>query len=122
MGTALGMLVFLLSGELLERYLFFTAVIPPKMPGGIAHEKGRREVAEHPLVKRVDSLIRQWDGELTQDLVLHPGEFGLGKCLPDSSRTTPQTWFAAFAQLVAASESISRMAKPSISAQRRITR
>jgi formate dehydrogenase iron-sulfur subunit len=35
-GTALGTLVFLLSGELLERYLFFTAVIPPKMPGGIA--------------------------------------------------------------------------------------
>jgi DMSO reductase anchor subunit len=35
-GTALGMLVFLLSGELLERYLFFTAAIPPKMPGGIA--------------------------------------------------------------------------------------
>jgi formate dehydrogenase iron-sulfur subunit len=34
-GTALGILVFLLSGELLERYLFFTAVIPPKMPGGI---------------------------------------------------------------------------------------
>jgi DMSO reductase anchor subunit len=26
----------LLIGELLERYLFFTAVIPPKMPGGIA--------------------------------------------------------------------------------------
>jgi formate dehydrogenase iron-sulfur subunit len=25
-----------LLGELLERYLFFTAVIPPKMPGGIA--------------------------------------------------------------------------------------
>jgi formate dehydrogenase iron-sulfur subunit len=34
-GTALGILFFLLSGELLERYLFFTAVIPPKMPGGI---------------------------------------------------------------------------------------
>ena len=29
-------LVVCLLGELLERYLFFTAVIPPKMPGGIA--------------------------------------------------------------------------------------
>jgi DMSO reductase anchor subunit/ferredoxin len=29
-------LVFCLLGELFERYLFFTAVIPPKMPGGIA--------------------------------------------------------------------------------------
>jgi formate dehydrogenase iron-sulfur subunit len=33
-----GAAIFLicLLGELLERYLFFTAVIPPKMPGGIA--------------------------------------------------------------------------------------
>jgi hypothetical protein len=29
-------LVFCLLGELLERYLFFTAVIAPRMPGGIA--------------------------------------------------------------------------------------
>jgi formate dehydrogenase iron-sulfur subunit len=35
-GTAIGILGCLLAGELLERYLFFTAVIPPKMPGGIA--------------------------------------------------------------------------------------
>jgi anaerobic selenocysteine-containing dehydrogenase len=28
---------------------------------------------------RADSLIRQWDGKLTQELVLHPGDFGLGK-------------------------------------------
>ena len=41
--------------------------------------KAAAKLREHPLVKRVDSLIRQWDGELTQDLVLHPGEFGLGK-------------------------------------------
>ena len=33
----------------------------------------------HPLVKKVNSLIRQWDGRLTQDLVLRPGDFGLGK-------------------------------------------
>jgi formate dehydrogenase iron-sulfur subunit len=33
---ATGILPFSLLGELLERYLFFTAVIPPKMPGGIA--------------------------------------------------------------------------------------
>jgi len=31
-----GILVFSLPGELLERYLFFAAVIPLKMPGGIA--------------------------------------------------------------------------------------
>ncbi len=29
-------LVLCLTGELLERYLFFTAVAPPKMPGGVA--------------------------------------------------------------------------------------
>jgi len=32
---ATGILPLSLLGELLERYLFFTAVIPPKMPGGI---------------------------------------------------------------------------------------
>jgi len=25
------------------------------------------------------SLVRRWDGKLTQELVLHPGDFGLGK-------------------------------------------
>jgi hypothetical protein len=29
-------MVLLLIGELLERYLFFTAVVAPKMPGGLA--------------------------------------------------------------------------------------
>ena len=33
---ALMPLVLCLAGELLERYLFFTAVAPAKMPGGIA--------------------------------------------------------------------------------------
>jgi hypothetical protein len=33
---AIGILPLALLGELFERYLFFTAVIPPKMPGGIA--------------------------------------------------------------------------------------
>jgi formate dehydrogenase iron-sulfur subunit len=33
---ATGILPISLLGELLERYLFFTTVIPPKMPGGIA--------------------------------------------------------------------------------------
>jgi formate dehydrogenase iron-sulfur subunit len=33
---AAGILPLSMLGELLERYLFFTAVIPPKMPGGIA--------------------------------------------------------------------------------------
>jgi hypothetical protein len=32
---ATGILPILLLGELLERYLFFTAVVPRKMPGGI---------------------------------------------------------------------------------------
>ena len=35
LGTAAGILGGSILGELLERYLFFTAVIPPKMPGGI---------------------------------------------------------------------------------------
>jgi formate dehydrogenase iron-sulfur subunit len=35
-GMAIGIIGCLLAGELLERYLFFSAVIPPKMPGGIA--------------------------------------------------------------------------------------
>jgi formate dehydrogenase iron-sulfur subunit len=34
--TAVGTLALLVLGELLERYLFFSAVVPPKMPGGIA--------------------------------------------------------------------------------------
>jgi formate dehydrogenase iron-sulfur subunit len=34
--TAIGILPLSLLGELLERYLFFRAVIPLKMPGGIA--------------------------------------------------------------------------------------
>jgi DMSO reductase anchor subunit len=35
-GIVILIFALLLVGELLERYLFFTAVIPPKMPGGIA--------------------------------------------------------------------------------------
>src|SRR5207249_10327923 len=42
-------------------------------------KKAAGKLRKHPLVKKVDSLIRQWDGVLTQDLVLHPGDFGLGK-------------------------------------------
>jgi formate dehydrogenase iron-sulfur subunit len=34
--AAAAVFILCLVGELLERYLFFTAVIPPKMPGGIA--------------------------------------------------------------------------------------
>jgi hypothetical protein len=33
---AMGILPVSLAGELLERYLFFRAVVPLKMPGGIA--------------------------------------------------------------------------------------
>ncbi|MEA3187930.1 MAG: formate dehydrogenase iron-sulfur subunit [Chthoniobacter sp.] len=35
-GVTAWILVFALLGELTERYLFFTAVVPPKMPGGMA--------------------------------------------------------------------------------------
>jgi anaerobic selenocysteine-containing dehydrogenase len=42
-------------------------------------KRASAKLRRHPLVKKVDSLIRQWDGKLTQDLVLHPGDFGLGK-------------------------------------------
>lgn len=35
-GLALMAFVFCLAGELLERYLFFTAVAPVKMPGGVS--------------------------------------------------------------------------------------
>jgi assimilatory nitrate reductase catalytic subunit len=42
-------------------------------------KKATVNLREHPLVKKVDSFIRLWDGKLTQDLVLHPGDFGLGK-------------------------------------------
>ncbi len=43
------------------------------------------------LGERVGSLIRQWDGKLTRELLLAPGEFGLGKVparrLPDATTT-----------------------------------
>jgi anaerobic selenocysteine-containing dehydrogenase len=42
-------------------------------------KKATAKTREHPLVQKVDSLIRQWDGKLTQDLVQRPGDFGLGK-------------------------------------------
>ena len=53
-------------------------------------KKAVGKMREHPLVKKVDSFIRLWDGKLTQDLVLRPGDFGLGK-VHDSSRTTRRT-------------------------------
>ncbi len=47
---------------------------------------------DHPLIKKIGSLIRAHDGALTQDLVQHPGEFGLGKVparlMPDDTTTT----------------------------------
>jgi anaerobic selenocysteine-containing dehydrogenase len=41
--------------------------------------KAIAKLRQHPVVKKAGSFIRQWDGKLTQDLVLHPGDFGLGK-------------------------------------------
>src|SRR5687767_11180692 len=31
------------------------------------------------IIEKVGSMVRAWEGPLTDDLVLHPGEFGLGK-------------------------------------------
>jgi anaerobic selenocysteine-containing dehydrogenase len=42
-------------------------------------KKAITKLRQHPLVKKANSFIRKWDGRLTQDLVLHPGKFGLGK-------------------------------------------
>jgi assimilatory nitrate reductase catalytic subunit len=42
-------------------------------------KKATAKMREHPLVQKVESLIRQWDGKLTHDLVQRPGDFGLGK-------------------------------------------
>jgi anaerobic selenocysteine-containing dehydrogenase len=43
-------------------------------------------------VVKENSLLRQWSGSLTEDLVLHPGDFGLGqvpaRLKPDSTTTT----------------------------------
>ena len=43
-------------------------------------------------VAKENTLLRQWHGSLTQDLVLHPGDFGLGqvpaRLKPDSTTTT----------------------------------
>jgi anaerobic selenocysteine-containing dehydrogenase len=45
----------------------------------------------HPLIKKGEALIRQREGPLTQELVLHPSDFGLGKIparlLPDDTTT-----------------------------------
>jgi assimilatory nitrate reductase catalytic subunit len=42
-------------------------------------KKAIAKLWQHPLVKKADSFVRRRDGKLTQDLVLHPGKFGLGK-------------------------------------------
>jgi hypothetical protein len=33
-------------------------------------KKAIAKLLQHPLVKKADSFVRKWDGELTQDLVL----------------------------------------------------
>jgi anaerobic selenocysteine-containing dehydrogenase len=44
-----------------------------------------------PLAENFGPTLRQWDGPLTEELVLHPGEFGLGKVparlMPDDTTT-----------------------------------
>ena len=37
------------------------------------------KLREHPPVKKAGSFVRRWDGKLTQELVLQPGDFGLGQ-------------------------------------------
>ena len=43
------------------------------------------------VTSKLAPLLRQWHGPLTQELVLHPGEFGLGKIparlQPDATTT-----------------------------------
>ena len=39
---------------------------------------------------KIASLIRQWDGKLTRELMLSPGKFGLGK-LPDKRQPDATT-------------------------------
>jgi assimilatory nitrate reductase catalytic subunit len=45
-----------------------------------------------PIAEQIGSFVRQWDGPQTADLVLHPGNFGLGKVparlKPDDTTTT----------------------------------
>jgi assimilatory nitrate reductase catalytic subunit len=42
-------------------------------------KKTKAKSRRRSLVTAADALVRQWDGKLTQELVLHPGDFGLGK-------------------------------------------
>ena len=37
LGVTVGVMAFTLLGEVLERYLFFSAVVPERMPGGVDH-------------------------------------------------------------------------------------
>jgi anaerobic selenocysteine-containing dehydrogenase len=50
------------------------------------------KLKQNPLVKKGAELLRQFDGPLTRDLVLHPGDFGLGKVparlQPDATTTS----------------------------------
>ena len=42
-------------------------------------KKAKGKSRRRSLVTAADALVRRWDGKLTQELVLHPGDFGLGK-------------------------------------------
>jgi len=42
-------------------------------------KKAIAKLQQHSVVKKVNSFVRKRDGKLTEDLVLHPGRFGLGK-------------------------------------------
>ena len=90
-GVVMGLvLVFTLLGELLERHLFFTAAVAPRCRERWRHERTRRE-RQDALERTPRALIRQRDGKLTRELLLAPGQFGLGKVpasrLPDATTT-----------------------------------
>src|SRR3984885_14375230 len=37
------------------------------------------KLRQHSVIEKINSFVRKRDGKLTEDLVLHPGRFGLGK-------------------------------------------
>ncbi len=55
-------------------------------------EEKRTDAPKHPVQAAAEAAIRRWSGPLTDDLVLHPGEFGLGnvpvRLKPDDTTTT----------------------------------
>src|SRR5260221_378938 len=60
----------------------------PQNSAGLSHAKDAKTAKDNLLespsrpprpLHEVNSFLRQWNGPLTRDLVLHPGDFGLGQ-------------------------------------------